>query len=157
MTKTIRRSVRSARSSFAGESGMSIVQVMAGIILTAVIAAAGVFATIGVLNWGQDNAAKTALEDVRTSQEIHLVDTASDSTGGSYGDLEGLKNLKLIEGDKAVDTEPSANGKDYVAAAKSKTGEVFVITSSTKEIVNVKDAGSLSAEATAVVDAVKAK
>lgn len=129
MSKTIRRSVRSARSSFAGESGMSIVQVMAGIILTAIIAAAGVFSTLAVIDWGQDNAAKTALEDVRTAQEVYLTQTASDDNGGGYAtNSKALVDAKLLDSAGTVGTAGSTGPTaDYAAVSVSKTGKVFYI------------------------------
>ena len=154
MSKTIRRSVRSARSSFAGESGMSIVQVMAGIILTAIIAAAGVFSTLAVIDWGQDNAAKTAIEDVRTAQEVYLTQTASEANGGSYGTIEQLTAAGLLNENTAVVTV--VEDDDYAAAAKSKSGATFVLPSHDGDIVNSEKAGeSNSALGSSAIDALK--
>lgn len=141
MSKTIRRSVRSARSSFAGESGMSIVQVMAGIILTAIIAAAGVFSTLAVIDWGQDNAAKTAIEDVRTAQEVHLTQTASDSNGGSYGTIEELTTKGLLSGNTS-DLTVVAEDDDYTVTSKSKSGKTFVLDTHDGKIEEATTSGS---------------
>ena len=140
MSKTIRRSVTSARQSFSGEAGIGIVQVMAGIILGAIIAAAGVFSTLQIIDWGQDNAAKTALEDVRTAQEVYMTKTADTSTGGNYGSIEALQGAGLLsENADAVTVQTSTDGNDYGAAIKSKAGTVYVINTHDSGVTKLAD------------------
>lgn len=157
MSKTIRRSVTSARKSFSGEAGIGIVQVMAGIILGAIIAAAGVFSTLAIIDWGQDNAAKTALEDVRTAQEVYLTQTAdTDVNGGTYGTVKDLQDKNLISKDVTtvgtVAGENAEGGVDFGVASESKTGKTFVIDTRDGEVKELTTEGGTTLGAKAAAE-----
>lgn len=142
MSITIPRAAKRVRSALGNESGMGLMQVMLGIVIGAIIMAAGAFSTVAVLGWSQDNAAKTTADDVRTAQDSYYTATVADSmTGGSYGTKAELAGQGLVKADDPkFETGKTENGKNYWVVVESKSGKFWVITGKDEKSVVEYDA-----------------
>jgi type II secretory pathway pseudopilin PulG len=144
-------------SAWRNEEGFGIIQVMAGIIIGAIIAGAGALAIIGAIHGTQNEAAKTNAQDVQTAQEAYYLNTVNNKTGGNYGTLDELGKAELLDSSAPnLKSGATADGKDYWVASESKTGKVFVVTGKGQKPVESSSVQNLDKDISDAVAALKA-
>lgn len=143
-----RASTRSLRSTFVSENGaIDLASIMVGIIVIGLIGGVIAATVFAVIPWAQDNAAKMALESVKTAENAYaglaaspdadnsasLVSAATATpfsfraeAGKKFASYDTLLAQNLLpERSKYVGASTGQDGSCYVAASLSQSGKVF--------------------------------
>ncbi|MET4703341.1 hypothetical protein [Frigoribacterium sp. UYMn621] len=114
---------------------IDLASIMVGVLVIGIIGGVIAVAVFAVIPWAQNEAAKGALESVKTAESVSYAAAAGNGTGkfASYADLvDGTGQLggkSVIQDSKLVNIALSDNGDAFIALSQSATGDQFFITS----------------------------
>lgn len=107
---------------------IDLASIMVGVLVIGIIGGVISATVFAVIPWSQDQAAKTALGSVRTSEGVAKVKESA------YLDYENLVGLKYIEESSEVRVGTDAPGSCYVGVSRSSTGKVFYATDKSPDV-----------------------
>jgi type II secretory pathway pseudopilin PulG len=131
------RGLKEALRSPAG--AIDLASIMVGVLVIGIIGGVIAVAVFAVIPWAQDEAAKGALESVKTAESVAFAANSSDGKAefstlaqlndGNTGSENVIGASSLLQSGGNVDISLSTNSKAYVASVESDSGKTFVILS----------------------------
>ena len=125
---------------------IDLASIMVGVLVIGIIGGVIAATVFAVIPWSQDEAAKGALDSVRTAESVQFA-MSTGAGQGIYLDVDSL-----VGGNWLQDTEKvaiSTDGDSYVALTRSDSGQYFAITSANPatvvEITDLAAADTLAA------------
>jgi hypothetical protein len=119
---------------------IDLASIMVGVLVIGIIGGVIAVAVFAVIPWSQDEAAKGALESVKTAESVAFAANSADGkavyaeltalTAGDASSANGIGQSALLQEGGNVTIDLSTTAKGYIASVESDSGKTFVIVSS---------------------------
>ena len=112
---------------------IDLASIMVGVLVIGIIGGVIAATVFAVIPWSQDNAAKQALDSVKSAESVQY-SFSSGNGSAAYGTdafLEGTTNAaskSLLQTSPAIHIAVSSDGQHFVALSASATGVIFYST-----------------------------
>ena len=112
---------------------IDLASIMVGVLVIGIIGGVIAATVFAVIPWSQDNAARQALDSVKTAESVQLSFSSGNGSGvyGTDAFLEGSTNAagkSLLQTSTAITVRVSNDGLHFVAISASQTGVKFYTT-----------------------------
>ena len=136
---------------------IDLASIMVGVLVIGIVGGVIAATVFAVIPWSQDNAAKQALDSVKTAESVQYSFSAGNGAGVFGNDvlLNGTTNAaskSLLQASTAMKVVVSAGGQHFIGISGSATGAVFYSTDGGKTATTVAPTIVVDANATPATD-----